>query len=159
MEKGHCCRCPISYLRTSPRSHRNIEVTTEPRSQYRYRAASSPKILAEVHCMQQLPPDRVNTPINHKQRHSVAANVPISSRPGPAQHILAASVRMPFSAFRGGAQEFALGATLVACSPCGCSVVPVRSFALQQRERWTSQANLPIIRAGDMFMYCVKAPA
>lgn len=46
-----------------------------------------------------------NTPINHKQRHSVAANVPISSRPGPAQHILAASVRMPFSAFRGGAQE------------------------------------------------------
>lgn len=28
----------------------------------------------------------------------------ISSRPGPAQHILAASVRMPFSAFRGGAQ-------------------------------------------------------
>lgn len=100
-----------------------------------------------------------NTPINHKQRHSVAANVPISSSPGPAQHILAASVRMPFSAFRGGAQEFALGATLVACSPCGCSVAPVRSFALQQRERWTSQANLPIIRAGDMFMYRVKAPA
>lgn len=56
-------------------------------------------------------------------------------------------------------KEFALGATLVACSPCGCSVVPVRSFALQQRERWTSQANLPIIRAGDMFMYRVKAPA
>lgn len=83
----------------------------------------------------------------------------ISSRPGPAQHILAASVRMPFSAFRGEPKEFALGATLVACSPCGCSVAPVRRFALQQRERWTSQANLPIIRAGDMFMYCVKAPA
>lgn len=158
MEKGHCCRCPIFHLRTSPRRNRN-KITTEPRSQYRYKAASSPKMLTEVHCMQQLPPDRVIHQSTTSRDTLWRQMSQISSRPGPAQHILAASVRMPFSAFRGGAQEFALGATLVACSPCGCSVVPVRSFALQQRERWTSQANLPIIRAGDMFMYRVKAPA
>lgn len=76
-EKGHCCRCSISYLRTSPRSHRNnmsynraaviVQIQSgglepEHTSRSALHAATSSR--------------SCNTPINHKQRHSVAANVP-----------------------------------------------------------------------------------
>lgn len=153
VEKGHCCRCP-----PSPTSaHLQGAIVT-----------SHNRAAVIVQIQSGLEPENTSRSALHAATSSRSCRIhqsttsrdtlwrqmsQISSRPGPAQHILAASVRMPFSAFRGGAQEFALGATLVACSPCGCSVVPVRRFALQQRERWTSQANLPIIRAGDMFMY------